>query len=69
MPDEKSEQQKRIEEGLAGLLVGEDKLLTIVAAMSLACSTAHQIGINKLELQTMLMRMYDRREAEARANA
>jgi hypothetical protein len=69
MADEKSEQQVRIANGLADLLVGEDKWLTIVAAMSLACTTAHQIGIEKLELQKLLMRMYDRREAEARADA
>ena len=62
-----SEQQKRIQEGLEALLTGEDKRLTIVAAMSIACTTAHQLGIPKLELQAMLVRIYEKREKEAGA--
>ena len=56
-------EEQRIADGLESLLVGENKKLTIVAALSIAVSTAHMIGVPKLELQKMLMRMYARREA------
>jgi len=67
MPEIKSEQQKRIESGLAELLRGEDKHLTLVAALSIAVTTAFLTGITKLEVQKMIMRMYERRESEERA--
>lgn len=53
-----------ISAGLVALLEGKDKRLTIIAALSIAATTAHMIGMPKLELQTMLIRMYDRRVAE-----
>lgn len=61
---EESEQQKRIQAGLADLLTGEDKGLTVIAALSIAATTAHQLGMPKLDLQKMLIRMYDQREKE-----
>ena len=53
----------KIQAGLEQLLVGSNKALTVVAALSIAVTTAHMIGIPKLELQKMLMRMYAKREA------
>ena len=52
-----------IQAGLEQLLVGKNKRLTIIAALSVAVTTAHMIGIPKLELQKMLMRMYASRES------
>jgi hypothetical protein len=58
---------EEIQDSLVGLLVGKDKMLTIVASLSIAATTAHMIGLPKLEIQGMLMRMYDKRVAEAKA--
>ena len=54
-----------LQAGLSRFLVGKDKELTIIAALSIAATTAFMIGLPKLELQKMLVRMYDRRVAEA----
>ena len=57
-----------IMEGLEGLLVGKNMRLTITAALSIACTSAFLLGIPKLELQKMLMRMYDARIAEKKSS-
>lgn len=60
---ELSQQIKAVEDGLTALFVGKDKRLSITAACSVAATTAHMIGMSKLELQKILIRCYDRRVA------
>lgn len=60
MPDIESEIAD-IAEQLTGVLVGKDKCLTIVAALSIAATTAHMVNMSKIELQTILILCYDRR--------
>jgi hypothetical protein len=60
-------EQRQIQDGLVALLEGKNKRLAIIAALSVAATTAHMIGMPKMDLQKMLMRMYDRRIAEAAA--
>jgi hypothetical protein len=48
--------------GLMSLLTGKDKQCTIVAAISIAVSSARMVGMNKIELQKLLVRCYDRQE-------
>ena len=50
--------------GLAILLDGKSKRLALTAALSVAATTAHMIGMPKLEAQRMFVEMYDRRVAE-----
>lgn len=55
------EQVTKIQAGLLKLLVGEDKFLTVVAALSIATTSAHMINMPMLELQSMLVRMFQKR--------
>jgi hypothetical protein len=57
---------KEIQDGLLALLEGKDKKLAIVAALSIAATTAHMIGMPKLELQKMLVHLCDKLIAEAK---
>ena len=66
---ERDRQVEEISLGLGDLLVGKDMFLTIVACLSTAATTAHLIGMPKLELQKMLMRCYDKRIAEQASKA
>lgn len=58
-----------IMERVSEALVGMNMRGTIVACLSLAATTANLIGMPKMELQKMLIRFYDKRIAEAQANA
>jgi hypothetical protein len=60
------EQVEEIKGGLVKLLVGKDKALTIVAALSIATTSAFMVGMPKLELQEMLIRLYDSKVRDAK---
>jgi hypothetical protein len=64
MTDQQEQQLKEIQAGLIGLFVGKDIEVCIHAALSIAATIAHLIGMPKMELQKKLMRMYDERVAE-----
>lgn len=65
MTNKQESQLAEIQNGLVSLLIGKDKELVICACLSIAATTAHMIGMPKLQAQTMLMRIYDKRVAEA----
>lgn len=56
---------KEIQDGLVALLVGKKMRLSLIAALSVAATTAHMMGIPKLEAQALFMRMQDERFREA----
>ena len=62
--EEYQTQVKQISDGLTSLFVGKDKMLSIVACLSIAATTAHMIGLSKLACQEILIRSYDKRVAE-----
>ena len=57
-------QQADISDSLISLFEGKDKHLSMVAAMSIAVTTGFMLGIPKIELQKLMMRMYDKRVRE-----
>lgn len=59
-------QVEKITNGLDDLLMGEDKYTTLIAALSIASTTAHMLGISKLEVQVILTRLYEKRERETK---
>jgi len=62
---QEEEQIKEITDGLLDLMVGKNIRLSIIAALSIAATSAFLIGMKKLELQEILIRCYDKREKEA----
>lgn len=61
-----NEEIEAIQSRLTTALESQNKRLTIIAALSIASTTAHMIGMSKLDLQKKLMRCYDARLAEAK---
>jgi hypothetical protein len=57
-------QVQEIQAGLEALFVGKDKRLSVIAALSIAATSAHMIGMSKIELQKILIRLYDKRISE-----
>ncbi len=60
----RDDELKQIEGRLVYALEAQAKDLTITAALSIAATTAHMIGMPKIELQKILIRCFDRRIAE-----
>jgi hypothetical protein len=63
MPDLEQE-KKEIEEGLLSVLAGKDKGLTMIAALSIAVTTAFQIGADKDTVQALFDRIWQRRHTQ-----
>jgi hypothetical protein len=53
-----------IRDGLAALLVGKNKRLSMIMLLHCAALTACDIGASKAEIQEILIRYYERRIAE-----
>ncbi len=62
--EQRNQQIKEISDGLVALFVGKDKRLSIVAALSIAATTAYGIGMPALEAQQIFVRMYAKRVQE-----
>jgi hypothetical protein len=69
MSEEETAEMEEIKAGLVELLVGKNKVLSIVAAVSVAATAAHMVGMSKMDLQKLLIRMYDARVAEAQGES
>ena len=57
---------KRIHDGLTELLVGADMFETLIVCLSIASTSAILMRMSKLEVQKLLMELYDKRIAEGR---
>ena len=55
-----------IKSGLVAIFEGKSKRLSIVAALSIATTTAHMTGMPETQLHEMVARMYAKRVAEAK---
>lgn len=51
-------------DGLSDLFMGKSKRLSMLACLSVAATTAHMIGVSKIEAQKVFVRCYDQREKE-----
>lgn len=61
-----NQEENALAEKIGAVLVGEDKYMTLIIVLSIAATTGHMLGMPKIELQRILMRLYDKRVMESR---